>query len=257
MKKPRTLNHELSTLRLLLKYGDVWYRVCGKWKMARVDREREGRALEVDEQIRLFSVAQSKEKYLWVYTLLVLCHYCGMRPCESLHLRWRDINWKKRFLTIMRSKTPAGWRYPSLNDICIEALRTLHERAVKLEIAKPEHYVFPYHPTGRWKHDTVPLDPTRPMTRYQNQWDEIRKEAGLEGFWFYDGRHTAFTQMLEAGIPDGVIREQVGHVSPQVAKRYSHIRRQALNQAAAALEPAHLKNILLITPESDKDATVQ
>jgi integrase len=94
------------------------------------------------------------------------------------------------------------------------------------------------------------------MTKYARQWNEIRKEAELEGFWFYDGRHTAFTQMQEAGLPDGTIRAQVGHISAQVAKRYSHIRRQELNRAAAALEPKFLKNVLITTPETDGLATV-
>jgi integrase len=60
--------------------------------MAKITREREGRALDQDEQMRLFTVAQSKPKYRWVYVLLILCHYCGMRPCESFGLRWHDIN---------------------------------------------------------------------------------------------------------------------------------------------------------------------
>jgi hypothetical protein len=34
-----------------------------------------------------------------------------------------------------------------------------------------------------------------------------------------------------------VIQAQVGHVAPEMMKTYSHIRRQALNEAAAALEP--------------------
>jgi hypothetical protein len=34
-----------------------------------------------------------------------------------------------------------------------------------------------------------------------------------------------------------VIQAQVGHVAPEMLKTYSHIRRQALNQAADALEP--------------------
>jgi integrase len=157
----------------------------------------------------------------------------------------------------MRSKTQAGWRYPSLNETCLAALRMLYDQAVSLGIAEPDHYVFPYHPRGRFRKNEPPLDPTRPMTKYARQWNEIRKEAGLEGFWFYDGRHTAFTQMQEAGLPDGTIRAQVGHISAQVAKRYSHIRRQELNRAAAALEPKFLKNVLLITPEIDEGATVQ
>ena len=34
-----------------------------------------------------------------------------------------------------------------------------------------------------------------------------------------------------------MIQAQIGHVSPQMMKTYSHIRRQALNEAAAVLEP--------------------
>jgi len=45
--------------------------------------------------------------------------------------------------------------------------------------------------------------------------------------------------MAEAGLPDLTIMAQVGHVSPQMMKHYSHIRRQALNQAAAALQPSY------------------
>jgi hypothetical protein len=40
-------------------------------------------------------------------------------------------------------------------------------------------------------------------------------------------------------------------------KRYSHIRRQELNRAAAALEPKFLKNLLVVTPEAADGVTVQ
>jgi hypothetical protein len=63
--------------------------------------------------------------------------------------------------------------------------------------------------------------------------------------------------MQEAGLPDGTIRAQVGHISAQVAKRYSHIRRQELNRAAAAPEPKLPKNALVITPETSDGTTIQ
>lgn len=47
--------------------------------------------------------------------------------------------------------------------------------------------------------------------------------------------------MAEAGLPDQTIMAQVGHISPEMIKHYSHIRRQALNVAAAALEPSFFK----------------
>jgi len=58
---------------------------------------------------------------------------------------------------------------------------------------------------------------------------------------FHDLRHTAVTMMAEKGLPDLTIMAQFGHVSPAMMKTYSHIRRQALNQAAAALEPNFTK----------------
>lgn len=47
--------------------------------------------------------------------------------------------------------------------------------------------------------------------------------------------------MAEKGLLDLTIMAQVGHVAPQMLKHYSHIRRQALNLAAAALEPSFVK----------------
>lgn len=64
---------------------------------------------------------------------------------------------------------------------------------------------------------------------------------GLDGVRFHDLRHTAVTVMAERGLPDQVIMAQVGHISREMLQHYSHIRRQALNTAAAALEPRFLK----------------
>jgi integrase len=74
------------------------------------------------------------------------------------------------------------------------------------------------------------------MTSWRTAWRNIRKAAGLTHVRFHDGRHTAITTLAEKGLPDWVIQAQVGHVAPEMMKTYSHIRREALNQAAAALE---------------------
>lgn len=157
--------------------------------------------------------------------------FCGMRACEIKALQWKHIAFEERRLSVRRSKTPAGWRDPSLNETCLSALLELHERAAKLGFAEPEHYLFLWH--GRDKK----LDPTRPMTSWRSAWRALRKAAGLEHVRFHDGRHTALTRLAEKGVADWVIRAQFGHVSPQMMATYSHVRRKALNEAAAALEP--------------------
>jgi hypothetical protein len=146
-------------------------------------------------------------------------------------LHWQDIDLQNRLLHIRRSKTPAGWRSPTLNGTCLQVLEELQKIATKLGFAHPAHFVFPWH--GRNKRH----DPTRPMTSWRTAWRSVRKAAGLPRVRFHDGRHTAITTLAEKGLPDWVIQAQVGHVAPDMMKTYSHIRRQALNQAADALEP--------------------
>jgi len=65
-------------------------------------------------------------------------------------------HWRNERIQIRRSKTPAGWRDPSLDDACVRALRELWSRTAKLGFNEPDHYVFPWH--GRDKK----IDPTRP-----------------------------------------------------------------------------------------------
>jgi hypothetical protein len=47
----------------------------------------------------------------------------------------------------------------------------------------------------------------------------------------------AVTTLAEKVLPDWVIQAQVGHVAPQMMKTYSHVRRLALDQAAAFSNP--------------------
>jgi integrase len=244
-RAPKTINGEISVLRQLLKHAKLWYRF-EDYEPVSNTKPPVGRALTEDEQARLFVLAQSRSSWLYAYTAAVLGSYCGMRPCEIKALQWKDVDFASSVLEIRRSKTPAGWRSPTLNTVCKDTLAQLHAKAVLINAADSEHFVFPWHGRERT------IDPTKPITSWRSAWRSIRRRAarndegeviypGLEGVRFYDLRHTAVTTLAEKGVPDLTIMAQVGHVSPQMLKTYSHIRRQALNVAAAALEPAFLK----------------
>jgi integrase len=103
-----------------------------------------------------------------------------------------------------RSKTPAGWRGPTLNEVCRAALAELHEKAAGVNASEPEHDVFPWH--GREQK----IDPTRPITSWRSAWRSIRKAVGLEGVRFHDGRHTAFTALAEKGCRIGLSKRRWG-----------------------------------------------
>jgi integrase len=83
----------------------------------------------------------------------------GMRNGEIRHLRWNQVDLKKQFLTVGKSKTEAGeGRTIPLNAALLEALRHHSDRyALRFGKIEPDWYLFPF---GRANH----LDPTRPIT---------------------------------------------------------------------------------------------
>ena len=230
-RAPKTINGEISVLRQVLKRAKLWYRFADEYRALRNRKPPVGHALTPDEQRKLFTIAATKPGWLYAYVASTLAFYSGLRACEIKALRWQDVDWSAPLLRVRRSKTPAGWRSPILNPTCLAVLKHLHQQAEKLGYVQPEHFIFPWH--GRNKR----IDPTRAMTSWRSAWRSIRKAAGLPTVRFHDGRHTAITTLAEKGLPDWVIQAQVGHVAPEMMKTYSHIRREALNQAAAALEP--------------------
>ncbi len=243
-RAPKTINGEVSVLRQLLKHANLWYRF-EDYKTIRNTKPPVGRALTAEEQARLFEVAQSREDWLYAYTAAVLGAFCGMRGCEIKALQWKDVDLIANVLDIRHSKTPAGWRSPTLNTVCKDALGALHAKAAVANVSNPDHYLFPSQRKGK-------VDATQHAKGWRTAWRSIRRKAArndtgeiiypnLEGLRFHDLRHTAVTVMAEKGLAEHVIMAQVGHISAQMLKTYSHVRRQALNAAAAALEPTFQK----------------
>jgi len=52
---------------------------------------------------------------------------------------------------------------------------------------------------------------------------------------FHCFRHTAVSILKEAGVPQSVVMELIGHYSEQVSAMYTHTGLEALKKAAAAL----------------------
>jgi hypothetical protein len=78
-------------------------------------------------------------------------------------------------------KDPGGWRDPSLNEACLEALRELHTRAAELGFTDPKHFLFVWHGCNK------KLDPSRPMSSWRTAWRLLREAAGLTHVRFHDG----------------------------------------------------------------------
>src|SRR3954468_13176486 len=144
-RAPRTINGELSVLRQVMKHARVWYRCEPDYRTLRNRKPAVGQGLTPEEQETLFSTARTQNAWLYAYVASTLAFYCGMRACEIKALHWGDIDFTRQLLHVRRSKTPAGWRSPTLNPTCLQVLQELHERAAKFGFTEPTHFVFPWH----------------------------------------------------------------------------------------------------------------
>ncbi|MTE20229.1 tyrosine-type recombinase/integrase [Streptomyces sp. TRM43335] len=111
----------------------------------------------------------------------------------------------------------------------IPLLRAQREaQAVERETAGElwqEHDLVFAQPNGR------PVDPRADY----DEWVEILEAAGVPSKRVHDGRHTAGTLLIEAGISPRVVMEILGHSQMRVTQRYTHVGSKLAEEAAARM----------------------
>lgn len=135
----RTINIEVATLRQVLKANDSWQPLEGKLKMLR-ERHDIAKALTPQQERALLGATAEADSACHTATVLAL--NTTMRRDEIRTLRWEQIDFEHRTLTVGKSKTEAGTgRLITLNPPAFEALVRW---AGRFPESKPEHYVFPW-----------------------------------------------------------------------------------------------------------------
>ena len=242
-KAAATINKEVHLALMVLHRAGLGQRFVDYHKIHAQTAPR-GQALTNAEQQRLFASLRSRKEWSHAADAAVLAFFAGMRPGEIKNLRWADVDLPMATLTIRRAKTLAGQRSIQLNETC---LLMLHDRiraaTRKAQPPAPDAYIFPARNRRR-------ADDTKPSHGWYSSWRKACALAGLPGVRLHDGRHTAITTLAEAGIADWIIRAQAGHVDARMLNHYSHVRRDALQQAARALEPRNLNQQSLFPPAS-------
>jgi len=225
----RTVNMEIDCLARAL--GFQWRMLWPKLKRLEETKDT-GRALTVDEEQKLLELAAANKRSPMALPFLRIALSTGMRFSEIRTLKWARIDLTKRLLIVGQSKTAAGTgRGLPMNE---SLYRTLAKHAFWVEgklgrPPAPDEYVFPF--SKRWG----PLDPTRPILGIKSAWESIRDKAGID-CRFHDLRHTAYSKLDEAEVPEQVIMALMGHVSRAMRERYSHARMDAMRDAVKHLE---------------------
>src|SRR5215831_7539405 len=91
-----------------------------------------------------------------------------MRGCELKQLRWHDVDFMGKTLTICKSKTVAGERVIPLNSNAYGAIIELRERAKKGGGPEPRHFIFPSCENDR-------IDPNVAQKSWRSSWRKLTK----------------------------------------------------------------------------------
>jgi Phage integrase family len=107
----------------------------------------------------------------------------------------------------------------------------------------------PIHPSGfeavqnqgratsvsNWFVDLLAQAGLRPKQNHQGRGIGRAAKRAPSQLSFHSLRHTAVSLLKDAGIPQAVVQEFIGHDSEQMSALYTHVGREALERAAAAL----------------------
>jgi len=191
-----------------------------------------GKALSHDEETNLLDACGSNALLKAVVTLAL---NTALRKNEIRTLRWSQVDFDKRTVTVGRTKTQAGTgRLIPLNQPAFDALAKWAGRLVE---SRPEDYVFPACEAAgiERKHpDKERIDPARPITSWRSAWRAALKGAKLQ-IRFHDLRHTCITKLAESQASEHALMAIAGHVSRKMIEHYSHIRIEAKRAALDAI----------------------
>jgi integrase len=207
-RAPATVNRYLAGMRACWRWGlNAGLVPAGHtWPTKLMLKEPKGRTrfLTDVELARLLAAAEAASPVMHVAVLISIA--CGIRQSELLRLTWADVDMDRQRLTVQLSKN-GETRTVHLPGSAVKALRAYKKKAAVLgqriltnELGKPI--------SKDW---------------LGFRWLPVRTAAQLDNFRWHDLRHSCASILAQQGASLLEIGSVLGHKSPFVTQRYSHL----------------------------------
>ena len=231
-------------LAAVLKNARLWAPLQELYEPLPVTKHGPGQALSPELTAKLIETAMKNDGWFVALCATVLAYATGCRSGEIKTLQLRDLMLDgERPYIHLRSETTKSRRdrEPALNELGLWAVNHLLKRAQLLGAHRPDHYLLPADLSKHTKktdplHGGKGFDPVRHQTSWDSGWKSLKKAAGLKHFRFHDLRHSHITRAIEAGVPIEVVMAQVGHISPEMTRYYTHLGADSKHAAVAAVQ---------------------
>ena len=164
------------------------------------------RFLDDDERGRLLTACQESESPD-LHLAVVLALATGCRKMESMGLRWKQVDFSRKQITLTKTKNGETRTVP-LSGLALDLLR---ERSKVRRI--DTDLIFPAH------NPASAIDLRTPF-------ETALRVAGIENFHWHDLRHSTASYLAMNGASMLEIAAVLGHKTLAMVKRYSHLSEQ-------------------------------
>ena len=165
----------------------------------------------------------------------------GLRPGEVRGLRWTDINWDERNLTIERQLQRVKDEGLVFRPVKQKESRTIPLTQTQVNILKT-HLDFQQMNTEGWVENLGLIFPNtigKPLDakREHTWWKSLLKRASVGEYSLYQMRKTAFTHFANLGVPQANLLAYSGHSNiSTVFKHYAFATSEAMDSAIAGMD---------------------
>lgn len=235
----RTINIEVSTLRMMMKAARLWAAISEDVRML-PERHKIGKALSRAEESRLLAACR-KSPSRSLYPAVIIYANTGLRSAELRGARWSQMDFLKSEFQVGKAKTAGSeGRIVPLNHAALTAFKEWRSRWPD---ARPNDYIFPseklvFKGEGspeRGEMTPYAIDVAKPLGSWRRAWNTAKKEANVE-CRLHDLRHSFVSKLAETQTSDSTIQAISGHLSRKMLEHYSHIRAEAKRAAVELLD---------------------
>jgi integrase len=224
----RTVNLEVTCFRNVMRRAvdDNWITVLPTQNLRPLKWTPEKRSLLTWDEINgLCAIAEKGEaskngRQFSDYVRLMA--FCGSRRDETLRLKWADVNWTQKQLTIGADGLAKN-RKPRVVDFNPQLEK--HLLAMKEHKAPDSDWLFPSPQRGAQD---------LPAKSFVETMRLVRTAAGLRRFGFHDLRHYFISYCVMAGIDFMTIAKWAGHQDGGIliGKVYGHLSNEHAQRQA-------------------------
>lgn len=232
-----TILNELGLLRNAFNISIKNWKWCKENPVSQVKLNLKARQIDrwltFEEQERLLKASEG-QLHNQLSDIIILALNTGMRKGEILSLKIQDVDFFRKTLIVMKSKTKRKRTIP-LNNVAFELL------VKNSKVVPISGYVFS---TGKGSRITA-----RNLSR---AFDKAVRKANVDNFRFNDLRHTFATRLVQAGVDIYKVSKLLGHTDISTTQRYAHHYPESLRDGVEILDTFQGKNMSI----SNKSITV-